>query len=147
MAPGGKEHRYVENRIRLSADPKVFFNLTGKFDKTEAMRVLMHAGGSTLLAIRAMGGRVTDSRELYGAMAQALGLPSAKSFLLVRAIMAQMGWIDVTTSITTDGTRRMLQLTEKGIHKAAVFGEFLHDALPGAEEEQDVDSSDAPSVS
>jgi len=100
--------------------PKTRFEYTGKFGERDAGKRLSDGGKSVLLAIRDMGGEVTDCQEIRTAMCVATKLPP-KGMNLVLNVMVQKDWL-LRVEYST-GTK--LILTDKGLLVAEAFQKEL----------------------
>ena len=101
--------------------PTVLFNMTGKFGKAAALTAMHRAAGIFMLAMRDMGGECPDDPKYYQVWGQGCGLPSGKSFLLLKNVMITCGWL--VRPDRSDGHH--LVVTEKGTEKALGFSDLI----------------------
>jgi hypothetical protein len=101
--------------------PTVLFNMTGKFGKDAALAAMSKAAGCFLMALEDMGGESPDDPKYYQIWGQSCGLPTAKSFFLLKNAMISSGWM--VRPERSDGFH--LAITPQGEAKATDFRKRL----------------------
>lgn len=101
--------------------PQFLFNLTGKFSRPSALRVMNQAASIFLLSIREMGGEVLDDPKNYSNWGMACGLPGAQAFSIVKNCVVSCDW--AVRAERSDGV--YLVLTSRGVERCTELEELL----------------------
>ena len=109
------------DEILKNVGPTVLFNMTGKFGKQQALEAMHRAASIFVMALEDMSGECPDDAAFYQVWAQTAGLPTAKSFILLKNTMITCGWI--VRAERTAGP--FLMITPKGQEKAVGFRKYL----------------------